>query len=93
MGQDGRYSFGVGDTIRVIFKVAKEAKTPSTPFEGTVIAKRGEGENKTFTVRKLSSHKIAIERIFPLTSPVIQDVKVLAVRKTRRAKLYFLRNK
>lgn len=93
MEQAGKYNFGVGDTVRIIFKVVKEAKTTSTPFEGTVIAKRGDGENKTFTVRKLSSSKVTVERIFPLTSPVIQDIKVLAVRKARRAKLYFLRNR
>lgn len=89
----GSGKFSVGDTIRVIFKIEKDAKTRATPFEGTVISIRGTKYNKTFTVRKISTGKVVVEKIFPVDSPHIEDVKVLSSRKVRRAKLYYLRNK
>lgn len=85
--------FSVGDTVRVVFKLEKDAKTRATPFEGTIISIRGTEYNKTFTVRKISTAKVAVEKIFPVDSPHIEDVKVLTSRKVRRAKLYYIRNK
>ena len=84
-------NFAVGDEVKVIFK--SESKSRITPFEGTVISIRGKDGSKTFTVRKVSKSKVAIERIFQASSPVISEVKVLGSKKVRRAKLYYLRNK
>lgn len=87
------YNFKVGDVIKIIFKTPAGAKTKPTPFEGTVIALRGNGDNKTFTVRKISYANVAIEKIFPVNSASIEDVKVTKSGTSRRAKLYYLRNK
>ena len=88
------WSFKVGDLVMITTKDPQDNKVHATPFEGMVIAIRGDGEaNRTFTVRKLASDKVAVERIFPLNSPYIQTVKVIKETKVRRAKLYYLRNK
>lgn len=84
--------FKVGDTIKVDFKIKEGDLERITSFEGIVISKRGEGLNKTFTVRKIS-FGVGVERIFPLYSPNIIDIKILKRGKVRRAKLYYLREK
>lgn len=84
--------FKVGDTIKVEFKIKEGDFERVTSFEGIVISKRGEGLNKTFTVRKIS-FGIGVERIFPLHSPNIVDIKLIKRGKVRRAKLYYLREK
>jgi len=83
--QSWRNQFRVGDRIRVQLEKAF--------FEGTVIAKRGRGISKTFTVRRIGANKTAIERIFPLHSPKISKIDILgkAKKRVRRAKLYYLR--
>lgn len=89
-----KVEFHVGDTVRILYKILEEGKKERTqPFEGVVIAIRGRGESKTFTVRKIAVDKIGVERIFPLNSPWIQDLKVVKKprKKVRRAKLYYLR--
>lgn len=86
-------NFKVGDTVKVMFKVVAGSKTKPTPFEGIIIAIRGASSNKMFTVRKIASNKVAVERIFPFDSPIIETIKVIKEGKVRRAKLYYLRNK
>ena len=88
-----KYNFEVGDNIRVVFAFPKGAKTRPTPFEGTVISKRGDTRNKTFVVRKESRSKVAVERIFPVDSPAIEKVVVQKHTRVRRAKLFYLRKK
>ena len=61
-------------------------------FEGTVIAIKGSGISKTFTVRRLS-YGVGVERVFPMHSPNVVDVKVVRSGKVRRAKLYYLRDR
>ncbi|MBI3282495.1 50S ribosomal protein L19 [Candidatus Curtissbacteria bacterium] len=87
------FSFKVGDVVKITTRDPQDHKVHATPFEGIVISIRGEGTNKTFTVRKLAADRVAVERIFPLGSPHIQNVKVVKSTKVRRAKLYYLRNK
>ena len=60
--------------------------------EGTVIAIKGSGISKTFTVRRLS-YGVGIERVFPLHSPNVESVQVIRSGKVRRAKLYYLRDR
>ena len=57
-----------------------------------MIAKRGSGITETFTVRRLS-YGVGVERVFPLHSPNVTDVKVVRKGKVRRAKLYYLRGR
>ena len=82
-----------GDTVRVHQKIKEGDKERVTPFEGMVLArKHGNGITATFTVRKVVDG-IGVERIFPLHSPTIQKIDVLRHSKTRRAKLYYIREK
>lgn len=88
-------TFSVGDAVKVHHKLFEAGKMRTAPFEGTVISIKGEGEKKMFTVRRIGAAKIGIERIFPLSSPWIEKVEVSqkAGKGTRRAKLYYLREK
>ena len=85
--------FKAGDLIRVTTRNPEENKVHATPFEGIVIALRGQDTGRTFTVRKIGADKVAVERIFPLNSPAIESIKVVKNGHVRRAKLYYLRNK
>lgn len=85
--------FHIGDVIRVHQKIQEDEKTRTQVFEGTVIAVKGEGPNKTFTVRRIGAGGIGVERIFPLLLPLIEKVEVKARGSVRRAKLYYLRGK
>lgn len=85
--------FGPGDTVRVHYRIKEGDKIRVQPYEGIVIAKKGEGASKTFMVRKIGADNVGVERIFPLFSPNIEKLEVLKKGKVRRAKLYYLRNK
>lgn len=82
-----------GDTVRVHQKIQEKGKTRIQIFEGLVLArKHGAEAGATFTVRK-SSNGWGVERIFPLFSPMIDKIEVMRRAKTRRSKLYFIREK
>jgi large subunit ribosomal protein L19 len=100
--------FGIGDTIIVSLKIkevaetgkgakgakgSKEAKERIQDFQGNVIAIHKCGASSTFMVRKIADNSIAVERIFPFYSPLIEKIKVLGRGDVRRAKLYYLRKK
>ena len=82
--------FRPGDTLRVSVRVREGEKERLQAFEGVCIGRRGAGISETFTVRKVSSG-IGVERIFPLHSPNLADIKVVRLGRVRRAKLYYLR--
>lgn len=82
--------FRSGDHIRVHVRVIEGDKERVQPYEGDVINIRGEGLNKTFTVRKIASG-VGVERIFSFNSPKISKVEVIREGKVRRAKLFYLR--
>ena len=84
--------FGAGDTLRVNVKVVEGTRERIQAFEGVCIARKSAGVNSSFTVRKISYGE-GVERIFPLYSPRISDIKVLRRGKVRRAKLYYLRDR
>ena len=84
--------FEIGDTVNVQCRIREGEKERVQIFSGTVIARRGRGINETFTVRRMIGHE-GVERIFPLHSPNVIDVKALRSGKTRRAKLYYLRKR
>ncbi len=85
--------FKVGDIVIVGSKIQEEAGVRVQKFEGLVIAIRGEGVSKTFTIRKIGVTDIGIERIFPYFSPNIVSVTVKKHNQVKRAKLYYLREK
>ncbi|MGE5342830.1 MAG: 50S ribosomal protein L19 [Candidatus Omnitrophota bacterium] len=80
-----------GSVLRVFYRVIEGGKERIQVFEGTVIAIKNKGISKTITVRK-TSFGIAVERIFPLNSRLIQKIEVKKLQKVKRAKLYYLRN-
>lgn len=79
-----------GDVLRVSYRVIEGGKERIQIFEGTVIAIKNSTISKTITVRK-TSFGIAVERIFPLNSKLVQSIEVKKHSKVRRAKLYYLR--
>ena len=84
--------FQIGDTVKVAVKIREGSRERIQMFEGTVIAIKGSGISKTFTVRRLS-YGVGIERVFPLHSPNVESVQVIRSGKVRRAKLYYLRDR
>ncbi len=83
-------AFSPGDTIVISYKIIEGNKERIQDFRGDVINIRGEGKNKTFTVRKVSSG-VGVERIFPISSPNIAEIKIVKKGRVRRAKLFYLR--
>jgi large subunit ribosomal protein L19 len=84
--------FKAGDTVKVHFKVVEGTRHRIQVFQGIVIKRQGEGVRETFTVRK-QSFGVGVERTFPVHSPKIDKIEVLAIGDVRRAKLYYLRQK
>ena len=84
--------FRVGDTVKVMVRVVEGSKEREQAFQGVVIKTKGGGAGQSFTVRKISGG-IGVERVFPVHSPNITSVKVVRRGKTRRAKLYYLRDR
>ena len=84
--------FAPGDRVRVHFQVVEGTRRRTQVFEGVVIARRGSGARETFTVRK-QSFGVGVERTFPVHSPKIERLEVVARGDVRRAKLYYLRGR
>jgi large subunit ribosomal protein L19 len=84
--------FDAGDRVRVHFQVIEGTRRRTQVFEGIVIARRGSGARETFTVRK-QSFGVGVERTFPVHSPKIERLEVVARGDVRRAKLYYLRGR
>ena len=84
--------FGIGDTIRVSFKVVEGKKERIQHFEGVVVKFQNSGISRTFTTRKVVDG-IGVEKSFPMHSPLITEIKSLREGKARRAKLIYLRDR
>ena len=84
--------FDSGDRVRVHFQVIEGTRRRTQVFEGIVIGRQGSGARETFTVRK-TSFGVGVERMFPLHSPKIDQLEVVARGDVRRAKLYYLRGR
>lgn len=84
--------FVPGDTVRVHVKIVEGNRERVQVFEGVVLGVGGSGTNCTFTVRRIS-HNVGVERTFLLHSPRIEKVEVVRRGKTRRARLYYLRER
>jgi large subunit ribosomal protein L19 len=86
-------AFGPGDTVRVHAKVVEGNRERIQVFEGVVIRRRSGGINENFTVRRIASHGIGVERTFLIHSPRIDKIEVVRTGRVRRAKLYYLRGR
>src|SRR5947199_9289614 len=84
--------FTVGDTVDVHTRIIEGEKERIQVFSGTVIMRKGRGINETFTVRRIVNNE-GVERIFPRHSPFIAKVIVRRSGESRRAKLYYLRDR
>lgn len=85
--------FKAGDTLKIGIKIIEGEKTRIQFFEGLCISLRGNGVNRTFTLRKLGANNIGVEKIFPLFSKSLDNISVLKIGRVRRAKLYYLRDR
>lgn len=83
--------FKSGDTIIVKYKITEGNKERIQAFQGIVLQISGKGANKTFTVRKISNN-IGVERIFPFSSPFIDEIDVNKHGIVRRSRIFYLRN-
>ena len=87
--------FRTGDTVRIMYKVqegADKSKFRLQSYEGVVIRYRKGGVESSFTVRKIGANGVGVERCFPLFSPYVDSVEVIASGIVRRARLYYLRD-
>lgn len=84
--------FAAGDTLRVQVRVREGTRERLQAYEGVCIARQGGGLNQSFTVRKISFGE-GVERVFPLYSPLVEEIEVVRRGKVRRAKLYYLRGR
>jgi large subunit ribosomal protein L19 len=84
--------FEIGDTVDVHLRILEGNKERVQIFQGTVIAIRGDGMREMFTVRRIVQGE-GVERTFPLHSPKIAKIEVKRSGETRRAKLYYLRDR
>jgi large subunit ribosomal protein L19 len=84
--------FAPGDTLRVHVRVVEGNRERVQVFEGFVLRRQGSGIRETFTVRKLS-FGVGVERTFPIHSPIVAKIEVVARGDVRRAKLYYMRDR
>ena len=82
-----------GDTVNVHMRIVEGNRERVQVFQGVVIGLKGGGMNKLFTVRRIASHGIGVERTFLYHSPLIEKIEILRHAKVNRAKLYFLRER
>lgn len=82
--------FRAGDTITVKYKITEGNKERIQDFQGIVLQISGKGAYKTFTVRKISNN-IGVERIFPISSPFLEDIIINKHGVVRRARIFYLR--
>ncbi len=82
-----------GDTVRVHVRIVEGNRERIQVFQGIVIRLRGGGNDANFTVRRIASHGVGVERTFLLRSPRIDQIEVMRNAKVRRAQLYYMRGR
>ncbi len=85
--------FHVGDTIKVHQNIVEGEKSRIQIFQGLVIRIKGHQGLTSFTVRKITSSGVGVERIYPLNAPIITKIEVVKHGKVKKAKLYYLRDR
>ncbi len=83
--------FRAGDTLELKIRVVYEGNERIQKFVGLCISKKNRGLHSSFVVRKVNKNGSAVERLFPLYSPVIQEFKVIKYGIVRRSKIYYIR--
>ena len=83
-------SFKAGDTITVTYKIKEGNKERLQKFQGVVLQRSGSGPAATFTIRKISGN-VGVERIFPISSPFVEEITVNKVGVVRRARIFYFR--
>jgi len=83
-------AFTSGDTVTVHYKIKEGNKERVQQYRGVVIQRKGTGNTATFTVRKMSG-SVGVERIFPISSPFIEQIDLNKKGKVRRARIFYLR--
>ena len=82
-----------GDSVNVHVRITEGQRERIQEFRGTIIRMRKGGNNANFTVRRIATHGIGVERTFLLRSPRIDKVEIQRSAHVRRAQLYFLRKR
>ena len=85
-------AFAAGDTVTVTYKIKEGNKERLQSFRGDIIQRRGSGNTETFTIRKITGG-VGVERIFPISSPFIEEIKVEKRGHVRRARIFYLRGR
>ena len=85
-------AFKSGDTITVSYKIKEGNKERTQHFQGVVLQRKGSGATETFTIRKMSGN-VGVERIFPINSPFIEEIKVNKRGHVRRARIFYFRER
>lgn len=86
-------NYGVGDNVKVNYRILEGDSSRIQVFEGVIIAKEKQKNNfnSTITVRKISQN-IGVERKFLIHSPLVEKIEITKKGVVRRGKLYYLRN-
>lgn len=84
--------FQSGDTISVTYKIKEGNKERPQTFQGVVLQRKGAGATETFTIRKMSGN-VGVERVFPINSPFIEEIKINKKGKVRRARIFYFRER
>ena len=82
-----------GDTVTVFVRIKEGENERVQQFKGTIIGTHGSGNSESFTVRRIASNGIGVERTFLTRSPIVEKVTIQSSGFTRRARLYFLRDR
>ncbi len=85
-------AFKSGDTVTVSYKIKEGNKERIQQFQGVVLQRKGSGATETFTVRKMSGN-VGVERIFPMSSPFIEEITVNKKGHVRRARIFYFRER
>jgi large subunit ribosomal protein L19 len=88
----GHPEIEAGDTVKVHIRVVEGDKERIQVFQGIVIRLRRGGNDANFTVRRVASHGVGVERTFLLKSPRVEKIEIVRRAKVRRAQLYYLRS-
>ena len=88
--KDKIIDFRAGDTLEIAVRIREGGKERTQMFEGVVMQVRGEGLDKTFTIRKVSGG-VGVERIFPLHSPSVTGIRKIKSGRVRRANISYFR--
>lgn len=89
----GHPELASGDTVKVHVRIVEGNRERIQVFQGIVIRLRKGGNDANFTVRRIATHGIGVERTFLLRSPRIEKIEVVRSAKVRRAQLYYLRDR